>query len=180
MPSADQPGPDCWLHPDVTIAASPIAGRGLFATAPIAAGSAVSRLGGRLVSTAELEAIVAASAVYVDSITVDDDVQLVLPAGTANHYGNHSCDPTLWWADEYTLVARRDVGAGEELTNDYATGSNRPDFTMFCHCQTYRCRQVIACDDWTIPQLQQRYSGHWVPYLQRLIDAGSQPLSGES
>jgi hypothetical protein len=31
---------------------------------------------------------------------------------------------------------------------------------------------VITGDDWRIPQLQQRYAGHWIPYLQRLIDAG--------
>jgi SET domain-containing protein len=170
---APEPAPDCWLHPDVTIAASPIAGRGWFAAAPIAAGTAVSRVGGTLVSTAELDAIVAASDVYVDSITVDDDVQLVLPIGTPNHYGNHSCDPNLAWADEYTLVTRRDVLAGEELTSDYATGSNHPDLTMFCHCETYRCRQVIAGDDWRIPQLQQRYARGWIPYLQRLIDASA-------
>lgn len=37
------------------------------------------------------------------------------------HYRNHSCDPTLWHADAYTLVTRRAVDAGEELTVDYAT-----------------------------------------------------------
>jgi uncharacterized protein len=167
------PEPDCWLHPDVAVAPSPIAGKGLFATAPIPAGVAVSRVGGKLVSTAELDALLAAGSGYVDSITVDDDVHLVLPAGTSNHYGNHSCDPNLWWANAYTLVARRDLAAGEELTVDYATSSGHPDFTMFCHCETYRCRQVVAGDDWRISQLQQRYAGHWVPHLQRLIDAGA-------
>jgi SET domain-containing protein len=40
------PAPDCWLHPDVVVAESGIAGRGLFARAPIPAGTMVSRLGG--------------------------------------------------------------------------------------------------------------------------------------
>jgi uncharacterized protein len=166
------PPAECWLHPGAEIFRSPIAGSGLRTAVPIAAGEHAARLGGRLVSTAELDALVAASDVYVDSITVDADVQLVLPIGTKNHYANHSCDPTLWWGGEYTLVARRDLEPGAELTSDYATASSHPDFVMNCHCETYRCRQVITGDDWKIPQLQQRYAKHWIPYLQRLIDAG--------
>jgi len=34
--------------------------------------------------------------------------------GQANHYGNHSCDPNLWWADGFTLIARRPIVAGED------------------------------------------------------------------
>jgi uncharacterized protein len=169
-----EPEPDCWIHPDTVVGASPIAGLGLFATAPIIAGTAVSRLGGRLVSTEELDTLVAISPHYVDSITVDEDVQLVLPPMTPNHYANHSCDPSIWFVDEYTLVARRDLSAGDELTCDYATGSSHPDFVMMCHCDTYRCRQVIEGTDWQIRQLQERYAGHFVPYLQRLIDAAPQ------
>lgn len=83
---------------------------------------------------------------------------------------NHSCDPNAWFADE-GLVARRAIPAGDELTYDYATGTADGDLAMYCHCETYRCRQLIAGDDWRIPQLQQRYAGHWAPHLQRLIDA---------
>lgn len=83
---------------------------------------------------------------------------------------NHSCDPNLGWAVDGTLVALRDVTADEELTVDYATYIDNPTFTMFCHCGTYRCRQVIEGTDWQIPQLQRRYAGHWAPALQRRID----------
>jgi hypothetical protein len=83
---------------------------------------------------------------------------------------NHSCDPNLGWADATTLVARRDIGADEELTLDYATCVTDPDLVLYCHCETYRCRQVIEGTDWQIPQLQQRYAGHWHPAAQRLIE----------
>ena len=43
-----EPGADCWLHPAVVVADSSIQGHGLFCTAPIAAGTLVARLGGRL------------------------------------------------------------------------------------------------------------------------------------
>jgi uncharacterized protein len=96
------PQPDCWLHPDVEVRRSPISGHGLFAGAPIKAGTVVSRLGGRLVSTAQLRELLAGAArdparPYVDTITVDADRHLVLPPRRANGYGNHSCNPNLWW-----------------------------------------------------------------------------------
>ncbi|MDT4912406.1 MAG: uncharacterized protein QOC66_1534 [Pseudonocardiales bacterium] len=90
------------------------------------------------------------------------------PADVPNEL-NHSCEPTLGWGGEGTLVAVRDIAAGEELTADYATSIDDPDFVMMCHCETYRCRQVIEGTDWQIPQLQRRYAGLWAPTLQRRI-----------
>lgn len=84
---------------------------------------------------------------------------------------NHSCEPNLGWAAGDTLIAIRDIAAGEELTVDYATAITDPEFVLMCHCQTYRCRQVIEGRDWRIPQLQKRYAGHWAPEVQRLIDS---------
>jgi len=163
------PATECWLSDDVTVGRSSIAGQGLFATASILQGTVVSRLGGRLVSTAELRHLMAGPD-YVDSVAVDADLHLLLAPGNLNRFGNHSCEPTLWWVDEYTLVARRDLVAGEELTSDYSTSTTDPQFVLRCHCETYRCRQMVTGDDWRIPQLQQAYATHWTPYLQELID----------
>ena len=88
---------------------------------------------------------------------------------------NHSCDPNLGWTDDTTLVALRDIAAGDELTLDYATVISDEDFVMMCHCETYRCRQVIEGTDWKIPQLQKRYAGRWAPEVQRLIDDAISP-----
>ncbi len=100
----------CWLHPDIEVRRSPVHGLGLFAFAPLAPGTTVSRLGGQLISTGELRAMLGqverAERGYVDSITVAPDRHLVLPAGTPNGRGNHSCDPNTWWIDAYTLAAR--------------------------------------------------------------------------
>ena len=85
---------------------------------------------------------------------------------------NHSCDPTLAWAaDGAVLVAFRDVEAGEELTVDYATSSTDPQMVVRCHCETYRCRQLVTGDDWRIPQVQRRYAGHLAQVVQRGVDA---------
>jgi uncharacterized protein len=170
------PHPDCWLHPDAEVRRSPISGRGLFATAPIMAGIVVSRLGGRLVSTSALRELLTTAArdprrPYIDTITVDADLHLVLPPRRPNGYGNHSCDPNLWWVSAYELAASRDIATGEELTNDYATSSGEPDFVMACSCGCRLCRGVVTGDDWRRAELQERYGTHWVPGLQARIRA---------
>jgi hypothetical protein len=166
-----EPEPSCWLHDAVEVRQSEIAGRGLFATADLAARTVVSRLGGRLVDTATLRELIAVSDEYVDSVVVDDDRHLLLASGD-NRFGNHSCDPNLGFADEYSLATMTDVASGTELVTDYAMSTVDPDWFLRCHCPSYRCRQMIEGTDWRIPQLQQRYRGWWAPYVQRLIDAG--------
>ena len=116
---------------------SAIEGEGLFTTADLPAGTVVARLRGRLVDDVELAELFAAAdevGGYVDTIMIDDDVNLVLAPDQLIHYGNHSCDPTLWHLDATTLATRRDVTAGEELTIDYATQTIHPDFELACRC----------------------------------------------
>ena len=164
-----EPEPDCWLHPAVRTRASDIAGRGLFAITDLPVGTVVSRLGGRLVDTATLHGLIAASEAYVDTIVVDDDQHLLLALGD-NRLGNHACDPNLGWVTEYAVATVVGVAAGAELVTDYAMSTVDSDWIMRCHCGSYRCRQMIEGTDWRIPQLQQRYDGWWTPYVQRLVD----------
>ena len=164
------PPVSCWLHPSVEVRPSPIAGRGLFATADLPAETVVSRLGGRLVSADELNQVMAGVNRYVDTIVVAADVHLLVADGP-NRFGNHSCDPNLGWLDEYTLGTMSEVAAGEELVTDYAMSTVEPDWFLRCHCPSYRCRQMVEGTDWRIPQLQRRYDGWWAPYVQRLVDA---------
>jgi hypothetical protein len=128
------------LHPAAD-GPSPIAGRGLFATAPIPAGTAVFRFAAAPTSPSQLQTL------------------------------NHSCDPNLWWTDGHTLVARRDIAAGDELTCDYSTWIADPGFLLRCHCGSSRCRQMVTGDDWQIPELQATYAGHWAPALEAAINA---------
>jgi len=169
----EPPDPDCWLHPAVEVHASGIDGRGLFAVTAIAEGTVVSRLGGELVSGHRLREMLSVPGhPYIDTITVADDVHLVLPPRRPNGYGNHSCDPNLWWVGPYELAARRDIAAGEELTNDYATSTREPAFSMDCACRSTLCRGVVTGDDWQRPNLRRRYGEHWVPALSSRVPGG--------
>jgi hypothetical protein len=130
---------EVWLHESVEVRPSDIAGRGLFSTTDLPAGTPVARLPGRESATTELA------------------------------HGNHSCDPTLGWSDATTLVTRRAVAAGEELTHDYAASTIDEDLVLFCHCGAYGCRQAVEGTDWRIPALQRRYAGSWHPVVAARI-----------
>lgn len=162
------PQPDCWLSDQVEVRPSRIAGLGLVATGEIAGGTVVSRLGGHLVSDAALrEMLRAPRDAYIDTVSIFEDGNLVLPVGTANHYGNHSCEPNLWWVEPFSLATRTRIAAGTELTVDYGTLTDDPDYWMECACRTATCRRIITGVDWTRPDLQDRYGDHWVPVLRR-------------
>lgn len=161
---APVPDAESWLHPGVEVRLSMIAGHGLFTTEPLGAGTLVARLGGVLQTVGFVAPVV---------LAVDEDQVLVPTDGSALHLTNHSCDPTLGWAGAYTLVTLRDLEAGVELTHDYATSIVDPQLMLRCHCETYRCRQLIEGDDWAIPQLQTRYAGHLTPLLRRRIEAAA-------
>jgi uncharacterized protein len=114
---------------------------------------------------------------YIDCITVDDDLHLILPPRRPVGYGNHSCDPNLWWTGPYTQVARRDIAPGEEITTDYAASSGIAEFRMSCACKSPLCRTVVTGSDWKRADLQQRYGDHWVPGLLKLIKAAQLSLA---
>lgn len=174
MAEARVPDTECRLHADVEVRPSPVAGRGLFATADLPAGTVVSRLGGARVDGATLRRLVeqaTAADETVDAVQVDEDQHLVLTPGNRNRFLNHACDPNVGWVDATTLATRCDVAAGEELLVDYAMSIADESWFLRCHCASYRCRQMVEGDDWRIPQLQQRYAGWWTPYVGRLVDA---------
>jgi SET domain-containing protein len=154
----------------IEVRSSGIAGQGLFARNDIPAGVVVSRLGGRIVSDDDLGKLVkSASSSYVDSVSIAEDGNLVLPPGTANHYGNHGCDPSLWWTDPFSLTTRSHLAAGEELTVDYGTLTDDPDFRMCCRCGATCCRGVVSGADWMRTDLQEKYGDHWVPVLREKV-----------
>jgi hypothetical protein len=150
-----------WLTRDVQVGPSPIQGQGLFATTQIHLGEVVMRLGGQLIDDATLATLTPP----YSSLTVDHGLHLLLDPAHPVRYGNHSCDPNLWHADAVTVVARRNIAAGEELTIDYATHTGIDSWTMACRCGSPLCRSTLTGRDWRLPQLQHAYGLHWSPPL---------------
>jgi len=73
--------------------------------------------------------------------------------------------------DEVTVVARRDITSGEKLTIDYALQSGLPVDLLGepCHCGSPVCRGTITGNDWQLKELQERYLGHFSPFLNERI-----------
>ncbi|MCA9391635.1 SET domain-containing protein-lysine N-methyltransferase [candidate division WWE3 bacterium] len=88
------------------------------------------------------------------------------------YFTNHSCDGNMWMNGAYTLSARHDISAGEELTADYALWEADPDYVSDwkCVCGSEKCRGKVTGHDWEIPELQKRYYRHFSPLLNKRIE----------
>ncbi|MEP7059667.1 MAG: SET domain-containing protein-lysine N-methyltransferase [Actinomycetota bacterium] len=159
-----------WLHPSVVQAPSMIHGTGLFAAAQIPSGEIVESLGGTVVTDAEVLALIDGGVRY-DGIALAPDRNLrIAPADWPGIYGNHSCDPNVWMRNDLTLVAKREIGMGEEVTVDYALFTVSPKWRMSCTCGSAFCRGEITGLDWKRGDLRERYRGHFATFIEGLID----------
>jgi SET domain-containing protein len=159
-----------YRSPKTSVRPSRIVGRGLFADAPIAEGEIVCVKGGHLVSKAEFAKYkgVANEA----ELQIADDLFLT-PVSEAEFedlmmFLNHSCEPNVGIQGQIVFVAMRPIGAGEELTLDYAT-IERPAESMACQCGAAGCRGVISGEDWRRPELQRKYGRFFAWYLLERI-----------
>ncbi len=144
-----EPAAAVWVDPRLAVRPSPIEGRGLVATEPVAAGTVVIRLGGRLVGTAELGERIAAvradpTLAYVDTISVTDDLHLLMPPATPAHFANHSCAPALAPLRRYELATTRPLAPGDEATVDYGPLSGAGGLDLDCRCGAPGCRGRIT------------------------------------
>ncbi len=151
----------CTMEDDVVVAESSIHGLGVFAARPFCAGERVLRRTGR-------------------KVTPDDPLREgehehhcdwlehggVVLLGVPERYVNHCCDSNSYvqQIDGNTYVyARRDIAAGEEITNDYCMNS-WGDTVWECNCGSAQCRKTIHSDFFHLPVDKQ------LEYLPLLMD----------
>jgi len=158
-----------WYDPRAEIRPSSIRGNGMFAARPIDEGETVVVIGGTILTTTQFQEFTATATRY-NAVQIEEDAHLVdLP--TAPGGMNHACDSNLWMQDEVTIVARRTIAAGEELTIDYALQSGLPTDLLGepCCCGSPLCRGVITGNDWQLKEVQERYQGHFSHFLNERI-----------
>jgi uncharacterized protein len=166
--------PQTWFDPRLEIRKSSISGNGMFAREPIKEGEIVCIVGGTVMTDSEFVAFQATHSLY-NSIQIDKNLHLVEdPEITRSRDGcmNHSCDSSAWMDDEATLVARRDIESGEEVTVDYALFTTQSNWMLDnrCHCGSPHCRRIITGDDWRRKDVQERYRDHFSPFINRRIE----------
>jgi len=159
-----------WIHPKVAIRKSKLGGKGLFATEPTTKGKVVFVWGGKVMTK---KAIKNGEYKKGTAVEIGEGKYFADPPNESpgkDDYLNHSCEPNLWLKDEVTLIAKRDIAKGEELTADYGTWVSRSYWKMKCDCGSSLCRGIITGDDWKRPDLQKRYKNHFSPYLNKRIE----------
>jgi uncharacterized protein len=169
--------PLSYLSAKTAVRASPIHGRGLFARADIAKDEIVAVKGGHVVDRKTLHERITPRLGPVE-IQIDNDL-FIAPVTDAERelsmlYSNHSCDANLGIRGEITLVAMRNIRAGEELSHDWAM-TDDDDYSVECKCGAANCRKILTGKDWQRRELQKRYAGYFSAYLAEKIaklDAG--------
>jgi SET domain-containing protein len=159
-----------YISPKAEVRESPIHGRGLFAREPFARGEVVCVKGGYVFDRATLKAM--PSWYRSAEIQVAEDL-FIGPLSEEEREGsmvfsNHSCEPNLGVRGQIVFVAMRAVGAGEELTHDWAT-TDDDDYELNCNCGASICRRVITGQDWRRPELQEKYRGYFSAFLAEKI-----------
>ena len=158
-----------WKSPKVLIKTSPIEGRGMFASENIKRGEKIIVWGGDYTDKQGAEKYRKQGKLVMQW---DDDLYSYEDRGDDDGYFiNHSCDPNMWMADAYTLVARRDIKEGEELTADYALWEADENYVSKwqCKCGSPLCRGRVTGKDWRNPNLQERYKDHFSPLINKRI-----------
>jgi hypothetical protein len=134
---------------------SRIEGLGLFAARPFHAGDYIGRV--NVVREITVDSPLRADRGERADHCAYPDGKVVL-WGYPDRHVNHSCDPNAYEAFEgesSSLVARRDIAEGEEITCDY--NINISDGTAWpCTCGARRCTGEVAGDFFRLPTERQR------------------------
>ncbi len=163
-----------WVSPKLVAGASRIHDEGVFASAPIARGEKLMEFGGERIAREQT----GSDDYHARSVWLTrEGFYLARPASdggiSLDEHLNHSCDANAWLADDVTLVARRDIAAGEEITLDQGTWNfDDAEFTWDgagCGCGAKDCRGALTENDWALAAVQERYRGHLHPAVQELI-----------
>jgi hypothetical protein len=162
--------PTCYLAPccEGRLIAEPDF-RGVFARTDVPAGTLLALWGGDAIDYAQVEALDPDG--RRRSLQVEEGLYLVSRAEGPADWINHSCEPNAGMAGQITLVALRDIRAGEQICYDYAMTDASPYDEFLCQCGAVTCRGRITGNDWALPHLWADYGPHFSPYILRRIAA---------
>jgi len=125
------------IHPDTRLVIiDGVVGSGVIATKRIPRGTITWVLDDldRTFNGAQMNAMPASYDDLIDRWTFHDGRGWRVLCWDLGRYMNHSCEPNCGGSEFWFEVALRDIEAGEQLTNDYATLYMRPSEGFDCRC----------------------------------------------
>ncbi|MBC8098453.1 MAG: SET domain-containing protein, partial [Armatimonadetes bacterium] len=160
------------LHPLVVLVENDaIHGTGLRTTGLIKAGEVVSRLDEDRVKYTVKDVLTWSPEAQADLLHFAYQMRedLIVVEIAPERYMNHSCDANTWWSDDDTMIARRDIQAGEEITYDYATTEVTVPYAFDCLCGSNICRKRVTNLDHLIPAWQAMFGDHLPQHTLKAI-----------
>jgi|SRR3989344_5554352 len=158
-----------YISPKAKIKSSLVEGKGLFADDYIPKGEVVLQFGGNYTNKAGADEALKAEKLIMQW---DEDLYSYEDRGDDDGYFlNHSCDSNTWMIDAFTLVAKRDIKNGEEITADYVLWESDENYisNWECKCGAQNCRAKITGKDYQKKNVQELYKDHFSPLIQKKI-----------
>lgn len=134
------------MHPHTRLVPiNEVVGEGVIATHTIPRGSLVWVMDAldQAMPESEIAQLPASWAPLVDRWTFSDGRRHRVLLWDHGRYVNHSCAPNCGGTEFGFEIALRDIEAGEQLSNDYATLFMGPSEAFHCQCGAPNCRGAI-------------------------------------
>jgi hypothetical protein len=147
-------------------------GRGVFATAAIAAGSLIMEYTGPLLCYAQ-------TTPQTLALQIGPDLYLG-GSGQADDFVNHCCEPNAGIrirGAAVELIALRAIKIGEQITFDYSTTMDEDDFEFTCRCGSRQCRGRIRDFKHLPAELRRHYADRGIVPEYNLRYLSPQSLS---
>lgn len=135
------------IHPDTQLVTiDGVVGSGVIATRRIPRGTITWVMDelDRTFTETEMSALPPCYDNLIDRWTFHDGRGRRVLCWDLGRYLNHSCEPNCGGSEYRFELALRDIEAGEQLTNDYATLYMRPSESFECRCGAPTCRGAAS------------------------------------
>lgn len=160
-----------WFADGLVVRSSIVHGQGLYAIRHYRRGSNILRLGGCLFHISERRT---AGVMPSTTTSLSEEVILAEQSHGSRDYSdylNHSCDPNVGLRDAISIVAIRDIPAGEELVIDYTFWECDSTWKLknVCNCGGWNCRKNVTGEDWKVVRPTDERFMYSSPFVKRRI-----------
>jgi SET domain-containing protein len=150
--------------PQLVIRSAGAKGLGVFSDSAIPEGALICNLEGVRLQTADLTDDLLA-------LQIGPDEWLCSDGSRVDDRINHSCTPNAGFVTgKLALYALRTIAAGEEISWDYSTSLNWPDWTLDCCCGSPDCRGTVVSWHALPREVRDRLRSIALEYLRTLPD----------